>query len=169
MGSYGFLFMNVAGALGATTFVVRPGALRWVYATCDEAAGSMGSCLMALAVWNGSDEEVARTVVLIVAVAHLVIKNSKHSWMNHFVHGVAHCSMAMMFNVASTSGDMKLMCGAICYGLAFLLKGKGAVQDAVRLHKELGPDEMSYFILSASCWALSECMVERYAKESGLY
>lgn len=161
--------MNISGALGAITFAIRPGALRWVYASCNEAAGSMGSCLMALALWKGGDEELVRTVVLIVAIGHLIVKNTRHSWMEHYVHGVAHCSMAMMINVARTDGDMKLCAGAVCYGVAFLLKGKGTVQDALRTHKEMGPEELSHFILAVSCWILSECMIERYSRESGLY
>jgi hypothetical protein len=48
-GSYGLLFLNLAGGLGAITFAVRPGAVRWIYEMCDEAAASMGSVLIALA------------------------------------------------------------------------------------------------------------------------
>lgn len=161
--------MNLAGALGAITFLVYPGALRWVYATCDEAAGSMGSCLMGLAVRKDDDEEIARTVVLLVAIGHLVIKNTKHAWMSYYVHAVAHCSMGMMVSVASTSGDTKMLCGAICYGIAFLLKGEGSVQDACRIKNTIGPEELSTLILSVSCLLLSDGMVERHSTTSGLY
>ena len=114
------------------------------------------------------DEETMRTVVLMVAVGHLIIKNTKHCWLGYYVHGVAHCSALMMANTASTSIDMSLMCAAICYGIAFLLKGEGSVQDAFRIHKELGPDELSSFLLATACWLLSERMVEQYTKNSGL-
>jgi hypothetical protein len=160
--------MNLAGALGAITFLVRPGALRWVYVTCDEAAGSMGSCLIGLAVREDDDEEIARTVVLIVAIGHLVIKNTKHAWMSYYVHAVAHCSMGMMVNVASTGADTKMLCGAICYGIAFLLKGEGSVQDAFRIQNKIGPEELSTMALGVSCLLLSECMVEQHRTRSGL-
>jgi hypothetical protein len=129
----------------------------------------MGSTLMALAVSKGDDEETMRTVVLLVAIGHLVIKNTKHCWMGYYTHGVAHCSAVMMASTASTSGDMTLLCAGICYGVAFLLKGDGSVQDALRIHKDLGPDELSYLMLAAACWLLAECMVGRYTEASGLY
>lgn len=180
-GSYGFLFMNLAGGLGAITFLVRPGSLRWVYVSTDEAMGSMGSCLIALSlqmiagipdrwkVWTGDEDELPRAIVTGAAIAHLVIKNTKNAWMQYFVHMIAHLSMAVMVNLAVGSGDTKLLAGAILHGGAFLLKGEGSLQSACRFHRELGPEELSTMLLAISCWMISDSLIERYAKGSGLY
>jgi hypothetical protein len=177
-GSYGLLFLNLVGGVGAITFAVRPGSVRWVYEMCDEAAASMGSMLIALAlvttidppdIYLRNDGQVPRSAILGVALCHVVIKNTQNRWIVTYVHLVAHVAMAVTLNLATTSQDSKLIAGAVCHGLAYLFNGTESLQEAVRFHPNFGPDEISALLLTLSSWILSECLIERYQKGSVLY
>ena len=177
-GSYGLLFLNLAGGLGSITFAVRPGAVRWVFDMCDEAAASMGSVLIALAlvmmidpaeIYLQNGGQVPRSAILVVALCHVVIKNTQNKWIETYVHMVAHVAMAVVLNLAMQTQDTKLIVGAVCHGLAYLFKATGSLQDAVRLHAEFGPEELSAVLLTLGSWVLSECMIDRYQIGSGLY
>ena len=186
-GSFGLMLLNIAGGLGTITMLIRPGAVRWVYDTLDEAAASIASVLIALAalmmgdghegqlwahdgkLWTENDGRLPHDLILGACVGHLALKTQFNHHLNTYIHFVSFISMMLVADVARASGHSLLLAGAVTHMASYLLRGEGGLQNAFRLHPQLGPEEISAALLAAATWMLGQALIERYQATSPLY
>ena len=122
----------------------------------------------------GDTPEVDNTLdphdlILGACVGHLVLKTQFNHHLNTYIHFVSFISMMLVADVARASGHSLLLAGAVTHMASYLLRGEGGLQEAFRLHPQLGPEEISASLLAAATWMLGQALVERYQATSPLY